>query len=345
MAEEDTAAAPAGESGPLTESAAASLLAEWKDEPEEKSPKVDSSRASANAADDTPAEAEGEAEAEPAESTETDTESEDGADPEADSDSEDGWVHGNARTRLRDGTAVTVGELKKLADEAKEFKRNQAEYAAQQQREQREVQAKVAQIAQQEHFFATTLQQAIGALQQQLPPEPDQALRETDPIDYFLKKDQREAKIAEIRNLQMAQEHATQQSRAEQAHQFSNHLQSEQSRLLEKAPELKDEGKRREFYSDLVSYGKKYYDFAENEINSIHDSRVMRMAKDAIAYRKLQANKPRVMEKGKAATPVAKPGVRTSSNERVSTKHKGLFEQARKTRSIDDVGKLLAELE
>jgi hypothetical protein len=341
MAEEDTAAAPAGESGPLTESAAASLLAEWKDEPEEKSPKVDSSRANANAADDTPAEAE--EEAEPAESTETD--SEDGADPEADSDSEDSWVHGNARTRLRDGTAVTVGELKKLADEAKEFKRNQAEYTAQQQRAQQEVQAKAAQIAQQEHFFATTLQQAMAALQQQLPPEPDSALRETDPIDYFLKKDQRDQKITEIRNLQAAHEHAAQQSRAEQAQHFDRHLQQAQVQLYEKMPQLKNEGKRQEFYGELVSKGKEYYGFAKNEIDTIHDPRVMMMANDALAYRRLQANKPRVMEKGKAATPVAKPGVRTSSNERVSSKHKGLFEQARKTRSIDDVGKLLAELE
>jgi len=338
MAEEDTAAAPAGDVGPLTESAAADLLENWSDEPEE--PKA--SKAESEAADDVSASAEDDAE--PAESTDT-SESEGEAEPDADSDSEDSWVHGNARTRLRDGTAVTVGELKKLADEAKEFKRREFEYSAQQQRERQEIQAKAAQIAQQEHFFTTTIQQAIGALQQQLPPEPDAALRENDPIDYFLKKDQREAKIAEIRNLQAAQEHAAQQSQAQRAEQFSNHLQAEQVRLLERAPDLKDEGKRREFYSDLVTYGKKYYDFAENEINTIHDSRVMRMAKDAIAYRKLQANKPKAMEKSKAATPVSKPGVRTSSNERISAKHKGLFERAQKTKSIDDVGALLAELE
>ncbi len=337
MSEEDTSASPAGESGPsLTESAAAALLQEWKDEPEEKEPKIDSSRARANEAD---AET-GDTVSDDAEPAELEAEAEDDADPDAEPVSDDNWVHGNAKTRLRDGTEISVGELKKLADEAKEFKRRESEFTAKQQ----EHQARAAQIAQQEQIFATTIQQAITALQSSLPPEPDPALRDSDPIDYILKKDQRTAAVAEIQRLQTAQEYAAQQSRAEQAQQFQQHLKSQQARLYESAPELADEGKRREFYSDMVSYGKKY-GFSENEINNIHDHRVMLMVKDAVAYRKLQAAKPKAMEKGKAAAPVAKPQPRATSNERISQKHKGLFEKARKTRSIDDVGALLAELE
>ncbi len=336
MSEEDTSASPAGESGSLTESAAAALLQDWKDEPEEKAPKVDSSRAKANEADTDTADTVSD-DAEPAESEEY---SEEDAGPDAEPVSEDNWVHGNAKTRLRDGTEISVGELKKLADEAKEFKRRESEFTAQQ----REFQTRAAQNAQQEQIFATTIQQAIAALQQTLPPEPDAALRETDPIDYFLKKDQREAKVAEIQRLQAAQNYAAQQSRAEHAQQFQQHLRNEQTRLYEAAPELKTDEKRREFYSDMVSHGKKY-GFSEEEINNIHDHRVMLMVRDAVAYRKLQAAKPKAMEKGKAAAPVAKPGARPTSNERVSQKHKGLFERARKTRSIDDVGALLAELE
>lgn len=329
MSEDTPTAAPAGDGGALTESAAAALLQDWKDEPEEKSPTV------ATAAEDTADAAE---DAEPAESD--GQEAEDDAGPDAETTSEDSWVHGNAKTRLRDGTEISVGELKKLADEAKEFKRRESEFAAQQ----REFQTKAAQTAQQEQIFATTIQQAITALQTTLPPEPDPALRETDPIDYFLKKDQRESKIAEIQRLQAAQEYTAQQSRAEQAEHFQRHLQGEQARLYESAPELKDEGKRREFYSDMVSFGKKL-GFSEKEINNIHDHRVMLMIRKAVAYDKLQASKPKAMEKGKAAAPVAKPQPRATSNERISQKHKGLFEKARKTRSIDDVGALLAELE
>jgi len=135
-----------------------------------------------------------------------------------------------------------------------------------------------------------------------------------------------------------------QQARVEQAQNFQVRLKNEQVKLYERAPELADETKRREFYNDMISAGKNY-DFSEDEMNNVHDHRVMLLVKDALAYRKLQAAKPKVVEKARSAFPVQKPGARVTSNERVSQKHKGLFERARKTRSIDDVGALLSELE
>ena len=135
-----------------------------------------------------------------------------------------------------------------------------------------------------------------------------------------------------------------QQAQAQQVHNFQSRLKKEQVNLYERAPELVDEGKRREFYNDMISSGKNY-GFSEDEMNNVHDHRVMLLVKDALAYRKLQSEKPRAMEKARGAFPVRKPEARVSSNERVSQKHKGLFERARKTRSIDDVGALLSELE
>jgi hypothetical protein len=335
MTEETNTAPAAAESGPLTESAAAALLAEYGDEPEQQAPTVDTARTRSNEAE----EAAVRAEAELSGTAESEASAEEEA-TEAEETSVDDWVHGNARTRLRDGSEITVGELKKLADEAKEFKRRDSEFAA----IQRDVQAKAAQVAQQEQLFAATIQQAITALQHTLPPEPDPKLRETDPIDYFLKKDQRDSKMAELHRLQSAQQYAAAQAQAQQAQQFQTVLKNEQTKLYEQAPDLADEGKRRTFYGDLISAGK-HYGFSDDEMNSIHDHRVMLMAKDAIAYRKLQAAKPKAMEKAKAATPVSKPAARVSSNERVSAKHKALFERARKTRSVDDFGALLAEID
>ncbi len=330
MAEDDpTSPAGAGDQ-PLTESAAATLLQDWKDEPEEKEPRIDSARQQANdaeeAAERIAADLEGPADEEDAQAEET---------------SDQDFVHGNARTRLRDGTEVSVGELKKLADEAKEYRRRETEFA----NVARQVEQRAAQTAQQEQVFAATISQAIAALQQAIPPEPDPSLRETDPIDYFLRKDQRESKLAEINRMQAAQNYAAQNARAQQAQHFQARLRNEQAQLFERSPELADEGKRREFYNDLVASGKNY-GFSEAEINDVHDHRVMLMVKDAMAYRKLQsAGKPKAVEKAKGATPVQRPVARTTSNERISQKHKNLFERARKTRSIDDVAAVLSELE
>lgn len=332
--ETQDAGSPAGETGPLTESAAAALLQDWRDEPEEQAPKVDSARVRANDAEEAVERTEAEL------SGSDDAESDDEA-TEAETTGDESFVHGNARTRLRDGTEVTVGELKKLADEAKEFKRQSSQFAA----EKQQIQAAAAQNAQQQQLFSSTISQAIAALQHALPPEPDPSLRETDPIDYFLKKDQRDSKLNELNRLEAARNHAAHQARAEQAQHFQVRLKNEQAQLYERAPDLVDEGKRREFYSDMISTGKNY-GFSEDEMNNVHDHRVMMLVKDAIAYRKLQAAKPKAMEKVKSArTPVSTPAARASSNERVATKHKNLFDRARRTRSVDDVGALLAELE
>lgn len=331
---DDTDQQPAAaETGPLTESAAATLLQDWRDEPEQEAPKVDSARAQANAAEETSEETEVESDPE-AQSSSDDEDSTDAA------NDDEVYVHGNARTRLRDGSEVTIGELKKSYDEARDFRRQQAEFAA----ERQELQTKLTQNAQQEQLFNQTIQQAISALQHTLPPEPDAGLRDKDPIAYFLAKDTRDAKLQEIGRLHQAQLDQNEKAQTEQAGRFQEHIKSEQARLYERLPELRDDGKRSEFYRGMIATGRAY-GFSAEEINAVHDHRTMVMIKDAMEYRKLQAAKPKALEKGRDAKPVVKPGERQSSKAAVSTKHKALFDRAQKSRSIDDVGALLAELE
>lgn len=333
---EDTPTAPAGGSDqPLTESAAATLLQDFNfDEEapkeEKRAPQIDSARKQENDTEEAVERLAADIDKSGSEDDTTD----------AEETGDEAFVHGNARTRLRDGTSVSVAELKKSFDEAKEFRRRESEFTA----NARQVEARAAQTAQQEQLFAATISQAIAALQQAIPPEPDPALLEADPIDYFQKKEKRDSKLAEINRLQAAQNYSAQQSRAEQAQQFQGRLKAEQAQLYERAPELVDETKRREFYADMISIGKTY-GFSEEEMNNVHDHKVMLMVKDAIAYRKLQADKPKAMEKAKNAVPVQKPSARVTSNERSSQKLKSTFERARKTRSIDDVGAVLAEFD
>ncbi len=335
MTEETTQpAAPAGDTGPLTESAAADLLQNWRDEPEEQAPKVGSARAQANAAEEA-VEA-----VEAALSPEAEPEAEADGDTSAEDDTEV-YVDGKARTRLRDGTEVSIAELKKSFDDARDFRRQRAEFDARRQ----ELDAKVAQSAQQEQSFASTIQQAMAALQSTLPPEPDVRLRVTDPILYSQQEWARNDALNQMARLHQANQAQAEKAQAQQASQFQERIKQEQSRLFEKIPELKNADKRREFYNDLKTIVVRDYNFTEQDIDNIYDSRVMEMARDAMAYRKLQTAKPKAVEKSKTARPVTKPGERASSQANLASKHKNLFERAKKTRSVDDVAALLSELE
>lgn len=336
MTEETDQAPAAAETGPLTESAAADLLQDWRDEEEDK-PQVGSSRVHDNAAESASEEAE--ADPEQDEAAAPDAEEAEEGDTEAD-ESDDSYAHGNVMTRLRDGTRISVGELKKAFDKAREFERQEADFTARKQ----EVEAKTAQISQQEQIFASTIKQAIAALQHTLPPEPDPSLRRDDPIAYFLAKDERDTKLHDIARLQQAQSAQAQEAQTKQVEQFQQYLKTEQTKLFERVPELRDDTKRRDFYNDLLSTGKAY-GFSDQEINDVGDHRFMLLVKDAAAFRKLQAAKPKAVEKGKAARPVARPDARAPAGERTSTKHKALFDRARKTRSVDDFGALLAEFD
>lgn len=344
---EQTAGDAAAEPGPMTESAAAALLQDWKEETDQETAPVESARVKSNEAQDAAAEAEAEAAGtEPAEEAPAEAETEEGEAEETAQAEEavDDYVHGNAKTRLRDGTEITVAELKKRADEATEFRRRQAEFDAQK----REFETKAAQVAQQEQLFTTTISQAINALQQTLPPEPDQKLLETDPIAFFQLEHQRNAKLAELNRLTAAKQHADQEAQAKQAEAFRDHLKQEQEQLYEKAPDLRDEGKRSAFYSEFLSAGK-HYGFSQEEMNGVSDHRLMLLVKDAMAYRKLQGAKPKVAAKAAAAKPagkpVAQPAARSAPTSEASARYKAQFQRFTKTRSIDDASALLADLE
>src|ERR1044072_1105475 len=110
-----------------------------------------------NEAPETPVE-ENTAPAEAAEAAETPGEADKAeaakADAEPDATSEpDEIIHGNAKTRLRDGTVVAVADLKKAHEKAKEYEAKQQEFDTRK----AEVEPKLQAIQQQEQFFTTTI--------------------------------------------------------------------------------------------------------------------------------------------------------------------------------------------
>jgi hypothetical protein len=265
--------------------------------------------------------------------------------PEADPEALE-FLHGNARTRLRDGSEVTIGELKKAYDEAKEYRVKQAEFDA----TRREFEAKQAQIAAQEAQSSTLIQQAKAVLQQNFPPKPDYTAVQRGELDIITYQEQVAAynhAAEKWHGLNRAEQARAEQAKREQAEVKQQRIAQERQRLIDAVPEFKTEEGFNAFRTDVLTHGTKDYGFSAEELGSLDDHRVLRVMKDAIAYRKLQADKAKVAAKVKDVPPVAvqAPGRRVTTAEKQAQDVKVGFNRLRQTRSIDDAVAILNSLD
>lgn len=271
------------------------------------------------------------AEAEPAEAPEPEAEAKPEADPE------DDFVHGNQRTRLRDGTVTTVGELKKLADQAKDYERQLQERSTRD----AEAEQRLAQIAAQEQLFTNTVNQAKAILQANAPTKPDFEAYQRGEIDIITFTEQQarwNAYAEKWQQLTRAQQQQAQQAEAKRKEEQTQTIKRETELLREKFPELRTDEGFKTFREEVLSVAPKEYGLKPEELGSIADHRYLSILKDAIAYRKLQAAKPQALEKAKDAPPVQvqAPARRVSTQEKQAQTVKANFDRLRKTGSFDD---------
>ncbi len=309
--ENDSNATPAGDSAPEAMSlhAAAGLLGDWEETPE----------TPVEQTDENPSEpAEPTSEAEPEEAAEegeipTEAEPAEEAEPEP-NDADDEYVHGNKKTRLRDGTVTTVAELKKAADEAKEYRAREAQFVTRE----RELAEQAQRYAQQEQLLKQTLPLAQQVLQAKLPQPPDPKLATEDPIEHYQQMVRYQAEMQDFKQLQAANQARAAQAQHQQVEAQKKYLGEQRQRLLEARPELADPAKVSVFYNDFLKVAADM-GFSKAEVDNVHDHRLMhgmmKLSEKARKWDALQAQKPRVAEKAKTAIPVAAPGKRASPQE------------------------------
>lgn len=263
-------------------------------------------------------------------------------------------LHGNTKIRLRDGTEWTVGEMKRRLDDLRQVDRSRDEFA----NERTQFQQRAAQFAQTAQFIEQAAPRAIAALQAQLPeiPDlPDVSMRQTDPFGYSAAVDDRNraidaynARVAEIQQIEQAQQVAAQQA-DQQRHQMMEHyLQNERQQLVSAMPDLRDDAKRAEVWTQIQEHGKAY-GFNEQDLAGIYDHRMVKMMRDAINWRTLQASKPKPVPKAaqRPSVPVAQPGKRLSAPEAKAAQTDELRRQANKAGGLSmmDAARLLDQLE
>jgi hypothetical protein len=355
METEQTHAAPAGDGEPtsLSVHAAAGLLAGFSDNEPEQAQAESQETVEEPVSAEPPSEPGDEPATEETASEEASPAEE--AEPQAETETEADNVHGNAWTTLRDGRRIRVAEAKKAFGELEELRANLPNIVAQhaQQQAQQIVQQRTAQIAQQEQLFSQVLPAAMQLLQANIPPEPDPALLQSDPIAHYEQTVARNAKLVELQKMQAAAAAHRQQAAQVQQANLNTYLTEQRSRLVEKIPDLAA-GKAKEVYQGFVDTASQY-GFTPEEVNQVYDHRLLHMVHDLTSQaRELKALKAEqakakavAQKKVEAAPPVApvqQPGRRVSSNEAADRAREDQFQRLRSRGGrLEDAARLLMD--
>lgn len=223
-----------------------------------------------------------------------------------------GYADDDLKIRLKDGTETTVAQLRSDLEEGgmrlQDYRRKTEEVA----NERRQLEGREQQLSQFEQQSVQEREFLIEVMQQFMPQEPHPSEIANDPIGYGERKawfDHRRDQMANILNQQEA---ARQRANADRDTRLKEHRAQEWTRTLEKLPELKDEKHLQSFVNDIREHGTAY-GYTPEELSGIGmDHRQIPVLRDAIAWRKLQASKPKVSQKVQGKPAVQRGSARQS---------------------------------
>jgi hypothetical protein len=320
----------AGDSEALTVDAGADAITDLLKDPE-----TDLSEEDQGQQDETEeAEAEGEEpEAEEAEETseEDDQEQEEGGPQGYESGK---FAADTANVRLKDGTVISVQDLKRGYLSQASFTRGSQENA----REREVLASQKAEVEQ----YARSLQEQrdfiLQVSQQFLPQPPDDALLNQnstsyDPIRYMAEKADYERRIGQLQQLHSAAQ--AEQARATQDQQrLQKEARDRETQLLAKAmPELKKPEVAKKFWAESVETMAEY-GFSEEDLNNAIDHRFYRIFRDLAAYRRARKNLPTVKQSVQSK-PVLTGKKRMDPKAKTSREQQARREQLRQTGDFD----------
>ena len=260
---------------------------------------------------------------------EDDTDAEDDADEEGEDDQSEEekgrFVGQDGRVKLPDGSTTTVAELIRGNLREADYTRKTQETGALHQ----ELQARLADYAQQEQIVSLT----IDLLAQALPPEPDPALLQPgeghDPVGYTSQKLLWEHASKQLQSLMQAKQDMGRQQQAVQGALLKRYALEQKDKLLGYHPELRERPKLEAYNNDLLKtlsrYGKGADDLAQ-----VYDADIIRMVEDLGKFHKIMAARKAARRKSQGA-PVLAPGPRQSPQGRKARTRANDWEQLRKT--------------
>lgn len=229
---------------------------------------------------------------------------------------------------------VTREELLKGYSREADYTRKAMDLAATRQA----VEAENQRIAQERAHYTQQLDTVASILQAQLPAPPDPAKLNSDPFGYIQDKENYELRVNQLRSVLAERQKADQQNQQyfQQVQQQS--LVHARDRLLEAMPEWKKPDVARKEQRQVADY-LRTVGYADAEISQAADPRAIVMAKKAMLYDRLQADRPKIEQRVGAAPKMVRPG----SSGPAPDKSKNLVKQIRAGggKDLDAVARLI----
>lgn len=230
-------------------------------------------------------------------------ETEEASDEEAAEENNDGpgyeqgkFAADTANVRLKDGTVISVQDLKRGYLAQASFTRGTQELAE----ERKSLATQKTEVEQ----HARTLQEQrdfiLQVAQKFIPQPPDRRMMDPsspsyDPLSYMTQKEEYEAKVGELTKLQQTAQADQARMTEEQKRQQKELRDREAKLLLDAMPELKKPEVYGKFWAEAVDTMSEY-GFSAEELDGAIDHRLYRVYRDLAAYRRARKSLPTVKQ-------------------------------------------------
>lgn len=249
-----------------------------------------------------------------------------------------------ANVRLKDGTVISVQDLKRGYLSQSSFTRGTQENA----RERETLTSQKAEVEQHARTLQAQRDFILQVSQQFLPQPPDERLLDQssanfDPIRYMALKADYDKRVGTLTHLQQTAQAEQARTTQEQQRQ-KNELHDKEAKLLVEAmPELAKPEIYNKFWADavdtMVEYG-----FSVEEMNASPDHRLYRVYRDLAAYRRARKNIPTVKQ-AVQSKPVLTGKKRMDPKAKTSRESQVRSDQLRKTGDFDAGVRSLMDLD
>ena len=149
-------------------------------------------------------------------------------------------------------------------------------------------------------------------------------------------KDQYERITGALNQLHAQQQQSVQQQETQRAQEAEKDFARRQSEILEHHADLRDPVKSKEFDQEYLNDFLPHYGLSSDEVKGIVDHRVLHVIRDAMAYRKLQASKPKTKAKMEGKPKLLKSGKRINPQQKISRSKQRRADKLSKTGSFTD---------
>lgn len=189
--------------------------------------------------------------------------------------------------------------------------------------------------------YANRLEETEAWLAASLPPKPDPALREQDPIEYVAQKDRHDEAQAQLASVRANRAQIAAQDQAQAQAAVEEQQRQSAAALQQARPDLADPKKAAQFQGRIVKAAESN-GYTVEEVAAVFDHRAFLVLEKAAKFDEIMAN---AKKKKAPVRAVNRPGARPSKVDVSKSKADELSAKAHKSHKVDDMAAWLLQQE